>query len=195
MQQLECLKTKEVTEFELEEQLPSPLSIKRSSFEDQTASHSSPTGNRKRKAQSLCLDCQPRELTWKRSRPLSDYAEHSYENLTHKRAKCTRANTSLQDKNSGKVFVEERVTRKQQDESGGNRNRHQRQFSMKVPGPVASWLESLPASSQEFEDMSQPLPQKRTRSQSSSSERSLQSDTGNESTTSKYSIYQDSRCP
>jgi hypothetical protein len=182
MQQLECLKTKEVTEFGRGKQLPSPLSIKRSSFEDPTISHHSPTSNRKR------------------SRSLSDYAELSYENLTHKRAKCRGTNTSLQDKNSGKIFVEERVsvTRKQQDESGGNRKRHQRQFSAKVPGSVASWLESLPASSQELEDMSQPLPQKRARSQSSSSERSLHSDTGNESTTSrgaKHSIYQDARYP
>src|SRR5271155_1179652 len=158
MQQLECLKTKEVTE--LQEQLPSPLSI-----EDP-----SPTRNRKR------------------SRSLGDY-----ENPTHKRAKCKKTNTSLQDKNSDKAFVEERGTQKQQDKSGGNEKSHQRQSSTKVPRSVASWLESLPASSQEFADMSQPLPQKRARSQSGSSEKS---DTENESNTSrgaKHSIYQDAR--
>jgi hypothetical protein len=156
------------------EQLPSPLSTKRSSFED-----------RKRKTQSLCLDYQPKESPQKRARLLNDH-------------------TSLQNGNTGNQHKvtslpkpgKERVTRKRQAESDleGNRKRRQRQLSEEVPGSVASWLERLPASSQEFEDMSR-TPSKRARSRSESNERSS-SDAETESTLSrnrKYSIYQDPR--
>src|SRR5947209_7719199 len=164
------------------EQLPSPFS------EDPTASHNSTTSNRKRRAQSPYLDYQP----------------------SHERTKYNGTNTSLQNENSSnqhkvtsspkpsKVFVEERVTRKRQAESDyeGNRKRHRRQFSEEEHGSVASWLESLPASTQEFKEMSQP-PNKRSRTQSQSGSNEIpSSDTETDTTVSRekmYATYEDPR--
>jgi hypothetical protein len=168
-----------VKTFELQEQLPSPLPIKRLNFEDLSASHNSSSGIRKRKVQSLCLNCPPSEPPRKLLRSLGEYSKRSHESIIHKRVECEGTNTTLQkNENSGEqqsspksvetfLEVEERVTRKRQAEFSdqGNKKRRRRLHSEEVPGSLTDWFESLPASTQEFEDMSQP-PIKRTRSQS-----------------------------
>src|SRR5256714_414314 len=147
------------------------------------------------------------QFTRKRSRSFSDHVEYPHEILARKRAKSGTVNTSLQNSSNqqevtsvlqtGKTFDKERLTRKRPAESDyeDNRKRRRRQFSEEIPASVASWLDSLPASSQEFEDMSQ-SPSKRPRSQSENSERDFLSDNETDSTVSrskKYSTYDDPR--
>ncbi|KIW58786.1 hypothetical protein PV05_03283 [Exophiala xenobiotica] len=129
----------------------------------------------------------------KRPRPVNDGDEsnHDAKRLRH----CSvQEITSIPQPDQ--TFDEEHIPRKRPAESTGEDSRKRRRSQVsEIPRSVATWLESLPTSSQEFEDMSQ-TQSKRPRSPSESSERNLQSDSETDTTVSrsrKYSTYENSR--
>jgi hypothetical protein len=125
------------------------------------------------------------KFTRKRICSPSDHIDYSLEEiLSRKRTKRSIANTSLRNENSsnqqevtlvpqpGRTYVKEYLTRKRLIESDReeSRKRHRSHFSEELPTSISSWVEHLPASPKEFENMNR-LPSKRPRARLESSER------------------------